>query len=78
MKNNHLPTLSELIIDANNNSDDLGYLSDLFNEFIKNRKKYPIVQVKYAVEHFQNLAKQMARRDAALIKEYFAGSGVFD
>ena len=50
---------------------ELGVLSDLWKELRDNRKQYSLVELEYAAEHMEGLAREMARRDAALIKPLF-------
>lgn len=76
--NDGIRTISEICIDADNHSDDLGYLSNLWQEVLTHKKEYPLVQLKFMIEYLEDFARQMARRDAALVKDFFSGSGIFD
>jgi hypothetical protein len=65
-------TCSEICVDADNHSDDLGYLSDLWKEVVSNKYKYSIVELKFMLEHLENYAKEMGRRDAQKLKQLLA------
>jgi hypothetical protein len=60
---------SEICIDADNHSDDLCYLSDLWKEVVSNKYEYSLVELKFMLEHLENYAKEMGRRDAQELKQ---------
>lgn len=80
---NGLRTLSEILIDAENivNSVDVnnaipdlqkvkesfGKLIDCWNELVKNKKKYSIIELKFAGEYMTELSDKL--EDKLLIKE---------
>jgi len=61
-------TCSEICIDADENKDDLLWLSHLYSEVMKNKKSYPINELRFMIEHLENYAKEIGRRDAKELK----------
>ena len=55
-------TLSEILIDADN-SKDIQSLINLWNELAENKKKYTIVQLNFAREHFSKLSLNVNGQD---------------
>jgi len=64
-----MKTCSEICIDADNNSDNLNRLSSLWNYVIKNKREYPLVQLKFILEHIENHVKTLATNDARQLKQ---------
>lgn len=60
-------SISEILIEADK-TDELGVLSDCWEEIVTNKYQYPLAQIKYAREHLEKLAREMGRRDAIMIK----------
>lgn len=57
-------TCSEIFIDADNHSDDLGYLYDLWQYIFKNKYKYCLVEIEFMLEYLESHAKELGKRDA--------------
>lgn len=68
---------SEICIDADNHSNDLGYLSDLWKEVVSNKYEYCLVDLKFMLEHLENYAKEMGRRDAQELNKMLADGGFY-
>ena len=63
-------TISEILIEADETSD-LKVLSDCWKEVVKNKYKYPLVEIEFAREHLNTLARKMAIEDAEIMKPFF-------
>lgn len=70
-------TCSEICIDADNHSDDLGYLSDLWEEVISNKYDYCLVELKFILEYLEDYAKEMGRKDAQGLKQLLIDGGFY-
>ena len=68
---------SEICIDADNHSDDLGHLSDLWKEVVSNKCQYSLVELKFILEHLENYAKEIGRRDAQVLKQILLDGGFY-
>jgi len=62
-------TCSEICIDANNNSDDFEYISNLWKEVVFNKYEYCLVELKFMLEHLENYARELGKRDSQLLKQ---------
>ena len=67
---------SEICMDANNNADNVDYLTGLWKEIAKNKHKYPIVQLRYIQELLEDLLKIKARQEANELKKLFKWLGL--
>ncbi len=65
-------TINEIVKDADEHSDDLGYISDLWKEVISNKYEYCLDELKFMLEHLENYAKEMGRKDAQKLKRMLA------
>lgn len=63
-----MKTCSEICIEADQNKDDLLHLSHLYSELIKNKKQYPLCELKFMIEHLTNYAKELGRKEAKELK----------
>jgi len=60
-------TISEILIDADA-TDEIDVLSNCWKEIRSNLKKYPLSQIHFALEHLENLAKELGRKHAKELK----------
>lgn len=58
-----MKSLSEVLIQADK-ADSIKELLHIFKNMYENRYHYTLVELEFAKEHFDDLAKQMAKRDA--------------
>lgn len=63
-------SISQILIDADNTTE-LKVLSGCWKEIVKNKYQYPLVQLRFAREHLENLSREMARKDIEENKEFF-------
>lgn len=70
--NKPIRTCSEICIDADNHSEDIDYLDRLWNEVVANKKKYPLVELKFIHEHLMELTKVYAKKCAKETLAFFA------
>lgn len=63
-------TISEILIDADR-TNDLKVLSDSWKEVVGNKYSYALVEIEFAKEHLNLLARKMAREDAEIMKPFF-------
>lgn len=62
--------ISQILIEADETSD-LKVLSDCCKEVVNNKYKYPLVEIEFAREHLNILARKIAREDANIMKPFF-------
>ena len=63
-------SISQILIDADNTTE-LKVLSDCWKEIVKNKYNYPLVQLRFAREHLENLSREMARKDIEDNQDFF-------
>ena len=63
-------SISQILINAEN-ATELKVLSDCWKEVVDNKYKYPLLQLRFAREHLENLSREMARKDIEENKEFF-------
>jgi hypothetical protein len=60
-------SITDILVEADA-TRDLQVITNCWNEILENKKKYPLVELKYAAEHLRDLVKKMAREDAEELK----------
>jgi len=55
-------SITEILIESDN-TDDLGKLCQLWDEIRSNLYSYPLVQIKFAIEHLKSKARTIAKND---------------
>lgn len=63
-------SITEILIEADK-ADKLSVLNGHWEEIVKNKYKYPLVQIWFAKEHLEELVKKIARRDGEIMKPFF-------
>lgn len=53
------------------NAEELKTLSDSWKEIVSNKYSYSLVQLRFAREYLEELARKMARRDSELLRQFF-------
>lgn len=64
-------TCSEICIDADSNCEDYNKLCELWNYVVKNKYKYPLVELEFIREHISNYVKEIVQKDAVQFRETF-------
>jgi hypothetical protein len=55
-------TLSEILIEADNNQNDLTRLKELAAELVDHKKFYPLVEITFGLEHILNYGRELQAR----------------
>jgi hypothetical protein len=68
---NKIRTISAILIEADEATHPY-FLNESWGEILKNKKRYPLVELEFALEHLRDLAKEMAQRDTARLRLIFS------
>ena len=60
-------TITQILIDADN-TQDINELQTLWEEIRSNLEHYPLIQLKFSIEHMQEIAVKLAKNDAIALK----------
>lgn len=73
-----MKTMSEICIEADEAWDDYPKLRSIASYVYVHGRQYPLIHLRFMIEHIENLTKAMARRDAtafkAMLDEFMANS----